>query len=43
MTAGSDAGLAGLAGIDTKLTRLTWMVGFNLILTVCVLWRLLSH
>ncbi len=32
-----------LVGIDTKLALLTWMVGFNLILTVGVLWRLLSH
>ena len=32
-----------LASIDGRLTLLTWMVGFNLILTVGVLWRLLSH
>jgi hypothetical protein len=45
------AGYEGrLGGMDTRLERLagdvrllTWMVGFNLILTVGVLWRLLAH
>lgn len=32
-----------LAGIDARLSLLTWMVGFNLLLTSGVLWRLLSH
>ncbi len=32
-----------LASLDAKLALLTWMVSFNLILTVSVLWRLLSH
>ena len=32
-----------LAGIDARLTLLTWMSGFNLVLTSGVLWRLLSH
>ncbi len=32
-----------LANIDTRLTVLTWMVGFNLAMTAGVLWRLLAH
>jgi hypothetical protein len=32
-----------LASMDTRLTLLTWMVGFNLALTIGVLWRLLTH
>ncbi|WP_036261550.1 hypothetical protein [Methylocapsa aurea] len=32
-----------LASIDARLTPLTWMSGFNLVLTSGVLWRLLSH
>jgi hypothetical protein len=32
-----------LAGIDARLTLLTWMSGFNLVLTSGILWRLLSH
>jgi hypothetical protein len=32
-----------LAAMDTRLTLLTWMVGFNLVLTAGVLWRLLAH
>jgi hypothetical protein len=32
-----------LAGIDTRLTVLTWVAGTNLALTAGVLWRLLSH
>lgn len=32
-----------LTSIDTRLTVLTSMVGFNLALTVGILWRLLSH
>jgi hypothetical protein len=32
-----------LASIDGRLSLLTWMVGFNLVLTVGVLWRLVSH
>ena len=31
------------ASIDTRLTLLAWMSGFNLVLTSGVLWRLLSH
>ncbi|MGH8512460.1 MAG: integrase [Gammaproteobacteria bacterium] len=31
------------ANIDARLTLLTWMTGFNLVLTSGVLWRLLSH
>ena len=32
-----------LASIDTRLTLLTWMVGFNLVITVAVLWRVFAH
>jgi hypothetical protein len=32
-----------LASIDGRRSLLTGMVGFNLILTVGVLWRLVSH
>jgi hypothetical protein len=32
-----------LAVMDTKLTPLTWMVGFELVLTAGILWRLISH
>jgi hypothetical protein len=32
-----------LAGMDSRLALLTWMVGFNLVLTSGVLWRLLTH
>jgi hypothetical protein len=32
-----------LASIDARLTLLTSMSGFNLVLTSGVLWRLLSH
>jgi len=32
-----------IASIDSRLSVLTWMVGFNLVLTAGVLWRLLSH
>jgi hypothetical protein len=32
-----------LASIDGRLALLTWMVGFDLVLTAGVLWRLLSH
>jgi hypothetical protein len=32
-----------LASMDSRLALLTWMVGFNLILTVGFLWRLLTH
>jgi hypothetical protein len=32
-----------LAGIDTRLTVLTWVAGTNLALTAGVLWRLPSH
>ena len=32
-----------LASMDARLNLLTWMVSFNLILTVTVLWRLFSH
>jgi hypothetical protein len=40
----------GLAALETKLTALegkvnllTWMIGFNLIMTVTVLWRVFAH
>lgn len=29
-----------LASIDTRLAVLTWMVGFNLVGTLTILWRL---
>jgi hypothetical protein len=29
--------------IERQLAVLTWMVGFNLVLTAGVLWRLLAH
>jgi hypothetical protein len=32
-----------LAGIDARLSVLTWMAGTNLVLTAGVLWRLLAH
>ena len=32
-----------LSGIEGRLSVLTWMVGFNLIMTAGILWRLLSH
>jgi hypothetical protein len=32
-----------LASIDMRLSLLTWMAGFNLILTVGVLFRPVSH
>ncbi len=32
-----------LASIDGRLSLLTWMLGFDLVLTAGVLWRLLSH
>ena len=32
-----------LASIDTRLAVLTWMAGTNIVLTIGVLWRLLSH
>ena len=32
-----------LANIEVRLSVLTWMVGFNLVMTAGVLWRLLSH
>lgn len=32
-----------LAGVDARLTSLTWMAGFNLVLTSGVLCRLVSH
>ena len=32
-----------LASIDTRLTLLTRMAGFNLALTLAVLWRVFSH
>jgi len=31
-----------LASIDTRLAVLTWMVGFNLLLTVATLWKVFS-
>jgi hypothetical protein len=32
-----------LASIDGRLSLLTWMVGFDLVITAGVLWRLLAH
>ena len=32
-----------LAGIETRLAVLVWMVGFNLAVTVAVLWRVFTH
>jgi hypothetical protein len=32
-----------LAAIDTRLTLLTWMVGFNLVTTMTILWRIFTH
>jgi hypothetical protein len=32
-----------IASIDGRLSVLTWMVGFNLVLTAGVLWRLLAN
>jgi hypothetical protein len=32
-----------LSGIEGRLSVLTWMVGFNLVMTAGVLWRLLAH
>jgi hypothetical protein len=32
-----------LAGIDTRLSVLTWMVATNLVVTLGVMWRLLTH
>jgi hypothetical protein len=32
-----------LAGIETKLAVLVWMVGFNLAMTATVLWKVFSH
>jgi hypothetical protein len=32
-----------LAMLDSKVTLLTWMVGFNLLLTVTVLFRVFSR
>jgi hypothetical protein len=31
-----------MAGIETKLATLTWMIGFNLIMTVAILWRVFT-
>jgi hypothetical protein len=31
-----------LASIETRLVLLTWMVGTNIVITLGVLWRLLS-
>jgi hypothetical protein len=32
-----------IASIDSRLSVLTWMVGFNLVLTAGLLWRLLAR
>jgi len=32
-----------LGSIESRLSVLTWMVGFNLVMTAGVLWRLLAH
>ena len=32
-----------LAGIETKLAVLVWMVGFNPAMTLAVLWRVFAH
>jgi hypothetical protein len=31
-----------LAGIETKLAVLVWMVGFNLAMTLAVLWKVVA-
>lgn len=31
-----------LAGIETKLAALVWMVGFNLAMTLAVLWKVVA-
>ncbi len=32
-----------LAALDGKVNLITWMLGFNLVVTIGVLWRLLAH
>ena len=32
-----------LGSIESRLAVLTWMIGFNLIMTAGILWRLLAH
>lgn len=32
-----------LASMDTRLTLLAWMTGFNLAITLAVLWRVFTH
>ena len=32
-----------LAGVETRLAVLTWVVGFNLVMTIAVLWRVFAR
>ena len=32
-----------LAGIETRLAVLTWMIGFNLVMTLAILWRVFAQ
>lgn len=32
-----------LSGIETRLAVLTWMVGFNLVMTAGTLWHVFTH
>lgn len=32
-----------LSGIEARLAVLTWMVGFNLVMTAGTLWRVFTH
>jgi hypothetical protein len=38
----ADRLILALDRLDARLTVLTWMVGFNLVLTVVLWWRLLA-
>ena len=33
----------GSQALDGKVNLLTWMIGFNLAMTVAVLWRVVAH
>lgn len=32
-----------LSGIEARLAVLTWMVGFNLVMSAGILWRVINH
>jgi hypothetical protein len=32
-----------LAGVEADLRVLKWMVGFNLVMTLAILWRVFAH